>query len=183
MSENVSSLLDGELERSSAVHAFNALKRDGALREDWDAYCLIGDVLREEPLLSTDFTHNVMAALSSEPTVLAPVARAESEGWTRHLMSIAASVMGVAAVGWVALTMNGEQGAEGLKMAGQKAPAVALASAKSQAPIRIVADKSADETTDREYVFAHQAMAPSTAMPGVAMYVRTVSDNGVVAAR
>ncbi len=107
MKENVSALLDGALDEMASSRMLESLKRDGGLRRDWEKYCLIGDVLRDEEVLSSDFTMKVMQSLADEPTVLAPVHNDVGEAWVRHLMPIAASVMGVAAVGWVAMVLNG----------------------------------------------------------------------------
>ena len=115
-----------------------------------------------------------MASLDGEPTVLAPVRR-ERSAWAARLMPIAASVMGVAAVGWVALTLNGP-GPEVQRLASAKPAAVVAA------PVERVALAPA-EASEREYLFAHQAMAPAAGMPGVAHYVRTVSDTRVAGER
>ena len=175
MKERVSALLDGALDDEASSRLFESIKRDAGLRQDWESYCLIGDVLRDDSPLSVDFTSKVMAGLSDEVTVLAPVRR-DAGGWARQLMPIAASVMGVAAVGWVALTLNGP-GADAQRLASARPPAVV-----SVAPVERAAQVPA-ESSEREYLFAHQAMAPAAGMPGVAHYVRTVSDTRVAGER
>ena len=95
--------------------------------------------------------------------------------WGSHCASQAMAASWLAAVGWVAMTLNGGAGDGMPKVAAVKAPAVAVAAAAPAESVQRVSS-AAGETSDREYVFAHQAMAPSPAMPGVAMYVRTVSD-------
>ena len=174
MKEKVSALLDGALDDNASSRMLESLKRDGALRRNWENYCLIGDVLRDEDVLSSDFTSKVMLCLEDEPTVLAPVRRDVGNNWVRHLMPIAASVMGVAAVGWVAMTLN-VSGQDAIQVAAIKAPALVVA-AQESAGVRAAAVSTSVEPSEREYLFAHQAMAPSAAMPGVALYVRTVSD-------
>jgi sigma-E factor negative regulatory protein RseA len=79
MKERVSALLDGALDEEASSRLFESIKRDAGLRRDWESYCLIGDVLREDTL-STDFTSKVMASLSDEVTVLAPVRRRAPAG-------------------------------------------------------------------------------------------------------
>lgn len=174
MKERVSALLDGALDDDASARVFESIKRDAGLCEDWERYCLIGDVLRDESSLSAGFTDKVMASLDGEPTVLAPVRR-ERSAWAARLMPIAASVMGVAAVGWVALTLNGP-GPEVQRLASARPAAVVAA------PVERVALAPA-EASEREYLFAHQAMAPAAGMPGVAHYVRTVSDTRVAGER
>jgi sigma-E factor negative regulatory protein RseA len=186
MNEKVSALLDGALDDLAATRMLDTLKRDGALRQEWDSYCLIGDALRDEPQLSTDFTASLMARLEDEPVILAPVharerqaqpAVEEQTSWFRHLMPVAASVMGVAVVGWAAMTFNQQGRDAGQQMAARQAPLA------SQARNLTLASASAAETSEREYLFAHQAMAPSAAMPGAAQYVRTVADVRVAGQR
>ena len=174
MKEKVSALLDGALDEAASVRMLDSLKRDGGLRREWDHYSLIGDVLRDEPVMSADFTSRLMLRLDDEPTVLAPVRVEPRTGWIRHFMPIAASVMGVAAVGWVAMTLN-VSGQDAIQVAAIKAPALVVA-AQESAGVRAAAVSASAEPSEREYLFAHQAMAPSAAMPGVALYVRTVSD-------
>ena len=180
MKEKVSALLDGALDEHASSRMLESLKRDGGLRREWENYCLIGDVLRDEQVLSSDFTSKVMLCLEDEPTVLAPASREVGGGWIRHFLPIAASVMGVAAVGWVAMVLNGS-GPEGIQLARAKVPAAVVAGA-DESRIARVAVASA-EPSEREYLFAHQAMAPSAAMPGVALYVRTVSDSSAAGQR
>lgn len=173
MKEKVSALLDGALDEAASVRMLDSLKRDGGLRREWDHYSLIGDVLRDEPVMSADFTSRLMLRLDDEPTVLAPVRVEPRTGWIRHFMPIAASVMGVAAVGWVAMTLNAP-GTASAPLAALKKPVPAVAVADAATSARLAAASA--EPSEREYLIAHQAMAPSAAMPGVAMYVRSVSD-------
>lgn len=167
MNERVSALLDDMLDEEATGRVLDALKRDRGLRQQWDSYCLIGDVLRDEQALSPAFTHRVMLCLDDEPTVLAPVRR-ESSGVFQRLMPVAASVMGVAAVAWVALTLN-HSGPDALRVASVARPALTQVAAPAPSAV-------SGEMAEREYLFAHQAMAPSAAMPGVAQYVRSVAD-------
>jgi len=172
MKEKVSALLDGALDDDASSRILESLRRDGALRREWENYCLIGDLLREDEALPSDFTVNVMRCLDEEPTVLAPPVRSEAgRVLARRFMPIAASVMGVAAVAWVAVSLN-RTGQDSLSVAAARVPAVAMATPSSGA----AAVHGGSEPTEREYLFAHQTMAPSAAMPGVALYVRTVSD-------
>jgi sigma-E factor negative regulatory protein RseA len=180
MKEKVSALLDGALDEHASSRMLESLKRDGGLRREWENYCLIGDVLRDEPLLPSDFASKVMLCLEDEPTVLAPVRREVGGTWARHLMPLAASVMGVAAVGWVAMMLS-SSGSENTQVARAKVPAAVVASADESRIARVVSSPS--EPSEREYLFAHQAMAPSAAMPGVALYVRTVSDSSAAGQR
>lgn len=174
MKDKVSALLDGDLDEQATRVVFDGLRRDPDLRRDWEAYCLIGDVLRGDRDGSDDFVARVMANLDSEPTVLAP--RAAPESMTRQrmwqsLMPIAASVMGVAAVGLVAATLYKQDAAAPQMLAG--APAVKVVSAT--AAVRPVGQPAGDDAM-REYVFAHQGLSRGGPLLAGVQYVRTVSD-------
>ncbi|KAB2967596.1 sigma-E factor negative regulatory protein [Zoogloea sp.] len=181
MKEKVSALLDGALDETASERMLDTLKRDPALRREWERYSLIGDVMRDEPVLSADFTSRLMAELEQEPTVLAPVRTDNRNNWVRHLMPIAASVMGAAAVGWVAMMLNGGGAAPAPSVAVVKAPVPAVAAVDPAVSARLASASA--EPSEREYLIAHQAMAPSAAMPGVAYYVRSVSDTRMAGER
>lgn len=107
MKAEVSALMDDALEDSSQSSVLNALCRDGQMRQTWSEYHLIGDALRRSPRLSMDVAAQVMARLAEEPTVLAPqAAPRRRSGALRYALPLAASVMGVGAVAWVAQTLN-----------------------------------------------------------------------------
>ena len=72
-------------------------------------------------------------------------------------MPIAASVMGVAAVGWVAITLNSDGPAAERIAAAKVQQPVALVSAPADTAAR--ATGATAESSEREYLFAHQAMA------------------------
>lgn len=181
MKEKVSALLDGALDEMASARMLDTLRRDPALRRDWERYSLIGDVMRDEPVLSADFTSRLMAELEQEPTVLAPVRTESRNNWVRHLMPIAASVMGAAAVGWVAMMLNGGGATPAPSLAAVKAPVPAVAVVDPAVSARLASASA--EPSEREYLIAHQAMAPSAAMPGVAYYVRSVSDTRMAGER
>jgi sigma-E factor negative regulatory protein RseA len=174
MKDKVSALLDGDLDEQATRRVFDGLKRDPDLRQDWASYCLIGDVLRGDRDGSQDFVARVMANLDAEPTLLAP--RLAPEQTTRQrmwqsLMPIAASVMGVAAVGLVAATLYKQEAPAPQLAAG--APALRVVSAT--AAVRPVAQPGSEEVM-REYLFAHQGLSRGGPLPAGVQYVRTVSD-------
>lgn len=180
MKEKLSALLDGDLEEHSVRTTLEGLRRDGDLRKDWEAYCLIGDVLRGECHSAPDFVTRVMSSLEDEPVVLAP---ATMETGTRRsvwqsLLPIAASVMGVAAVGWVAGALYSGEKAATPVVSVQRIANTAIASAAKPVASAVPGGQvaAAAEDAHREYVFAHQAMTAGGPIPGAVQYVRTVSD-------
>ena len=177
MKDRLSALLDGDLDEQSAHPVFESMRREPSLRTDWEAYCLIGDVLRGDRDGNAGFVGRVMANLDEEPTLLAPPRYAAAEGgrlW-RSLMPLAASVMGVAAVGWVAHTLYSDQGQGAGSPVAVARSSVAVA---AHTTVRPVTPTPVAVDPTREYVFVHQAMSGGGPISGVIQHVRTVSDVG-----
>lgn len=110
MSIHISALIDGELDLHEMAQAIAALPKDGEGKANWHLYHVAGDAIREaideSSELDIDVSRNVMAALSLEPTILAPHAMSahrKSPRWQRPTLALAASMAGVALVAWVAL--------------------------------------------------------------------------------
>ncbi|MDR1064723.1 MAG: sigma-E factor negative regulatory protein [Azoarcus sp.] len=170
MREKLSAMLDGDVDEATARALFTRLKRDAAFRDEWDAYCLAGDVIRggAQPEMS-GFAARVMSRLEAEPTVLAP--RRKEGGIERRslrhcLLPVAASVMGVLAVGGVVVALSG----------GETAPAVQVAASPPPdgAGIAASAVHRAADGARRDYLVAHQTMAGGP-MPAAVQYIRTIS--------
>lgn len=75
--EQLSALVDGELDPAAAVRACAGWRDDAGCRATWHAYHLIGDVLRSDDLASdasrdAKFLLALRSRLSDEPVVLAP---------------------------------------------------------------------------------------------------------------
>jgi sigma-E factor negative regulatory protein RseA len=154
--ERISALMDGEVADEDFAGRIQQLKTEEG-GEDWHTYHLIGDVLRGEALLSAGFAQKVQAALASEPTILAPAAiRKPARTFQRYAMAAAASVAGVAVVGWLALVNR-----DGLPV---DVAATVPAGTMAQSGPEVL-----------EYLRAHQEVSPTAAMHGVASYIRTVA--------
>lgn len=166
MKTDISALLDDELDDSEASRVIDSLRHDKELQEAWNTYHLIGDALRHSPEYSPNIAHRVLAKLEEEPVVFVPAAR-KKPAPMRFAMPLAAAVMGMAAVGWVALSLNATEPTE-LELAVKKTrPA-------NEMDIQI-AEKSPSGGL-KEYLVAHQAHSPGGGIQGVASYVRTVSE-------
>jgi sigma-E factor negative regulatory protein RseA len=153
----LSELIDGELEAREARAVFDAVKRDAELRTRWQEYQLIGDILRGEKSLGSDVTARVMAGLDDEPVVLAP--QRQRQPWQRRALALAATLAGVAAVGWVALGPQSDS-----------TPVERTAQASAPAP------QAAQDAADmREYLVAHQTQSSSLQFRGGAENIRTVA--------
>lgn len=165
MRERLSAMIDDELEAAECDRCLARLGADPALRETWDLYHLIGDALRGDagPALAQSFAPR----LAAEPTVLAPrrVERTVPRP-TWYALSAAASVAAVALVGWMALPLL------------ERAPQVA---STAPAPVASTATPAEAQPVPmpqgvNDYLLAHQRFSPSSAMGGMAPYVRTVSE-------
>jgi len=167
MKSEVSALLDGELEVHEAKPAFAALRKVEDLRVTWDEYQLIGAALRGEEQLGTTLTARVMAGLEHEVTVLAPPRR-RPESWQRPLVALAASLAGVAVVGWVAFAPQLSPAP-----AGSGHLALATRGQRGVATVAAVAPVARNEM--QEYLVAHQAYVSGSQIVGGTQHVRTIA--------
>lgn len=180
MKDKLSALLDGELDEQAMSPVFDSIRRDRSLRSDWETYCLIGDVLRGAPAASPGLVARVMAGIEGEPTVLAPPASGSTSAQPgaarpaarRSLMPLAASILGVAAVGWVAHTLYGDPDGN---VRTASVPSGIQTVENVSVPVGTV-PTSPQVDRHREYLFAHQAMTSGGSLSGVIQHVRTVSD-------
>ena len=163
MKPDISALLDDELEPGAASRTIDALRREKELQEAWNVYHLIGDALRRSPGYSHDLSAKVVARLAEEPVLFVPTALPKRTP-LRFALPLAAAVMGMAAVGWVALSLNAPQPHE---LAARQRP--------SSQPVVHPAEQSPSGAL-KEYLVAHQAHSPSGGIQGVAPYVRSVSE-------
>lgn len=164
MKADISALLDDELAPDQASRAIDALRRDSELQNAWNVYHLIGDTLRDSPGHSPDLAARVMARLAEEPVLFVPSVQPKRSP-LRLALPMAAAVMGMAVVGWVALSLNTPVPVE---VAAKASPAEMQA-----APVAAQAPPSG---ALKEYLVAHQAHSPSGRIQGMAPYVRSVSE-------
>ena len=185
--ENISALMDGELDGDEAAREIAHLKQNATRRGAGGAYHVIGEAMRGEHAgasPSPAFSQRLSERLALEPTVLAPRMRSPKTTLQTYALSAAASVAAVAAVGWVAMNMLGPDTAPGTLA---KAPAAKQQVAAPVVAIQPPAVPSAAPGGEalaaapehmHEYLLAHQGISPSTAIQGVTPYIRTVSSIG-----
>ena len=165
--DNISALMDGELDERQTALELGRLRQSTELRQAWNTFHIIGDVLRGERALSTDIVGNFSRKLADEPTVLAP--QRQPRRVTTYVLSAAASLAAVGFVGWVALTPQSPTES----VASHQVPVVAPVPV---APVVVTPVVSMpDEGRRSEYLLAHQGFSPSTAIQGVVPYIRSVS--------
>lgn len=162
MKSEVSALMDGELDEKTAAELLARLKQEEELLASWNTFHAISDALHETYLHSPGFQEKFHERLAKEPTILAPSPRRNAKALT-YLLSAAASIAAVGFVFWS--TQFGDSGLT---------PVARQEAVVKSAPLLVPVN---------DYLIAHQEFSPSTAMQGVAPYVRTVSLNEADPAR
>lgn len=169
MKERLSELIDGEVSAEDIGEQLRRLKSDGQLRGCWDIYHLIGDALRGH--VCPEIAPRVVARLREEPTVLAPTRQAGSRPpLARYAISAAAGIAAVALVVWTAAP---------LWRVDQRIAAAPTETVSPSASVAADATQPAVPVTSAEvenYLLAHQPYSHTSAMQGIAPYVRTVGD-------
>lgn len=188
MTKELSALFDGELEAHEAPALWAAIRSDRTLRHRWSEYQLIRDAVRREGALGTDFAERVMEGIAAEPTVLAPRPASRRSVRPSVPMALAASVTGVAVVGWLAFaTMTGQPDATvtvarisvptaPAPIPARRIPAAVPASAQTLATLPAKEPQAAPDY--RHYLLAHQANATGLYLPGGTQHIRTVASLG-----
>lgn len=182
MSEKISALIDGELEKEQGGQSIRSLLSNKADINKSRQYQLIGDAMRGDNALNVDLTDAIMAQIELEPTILSPSAvkpivtpsegeRVEAENVT-HLnqrlpkrWSIAASVAAVMAV---SMFMLNQQGSTPNEIQGL---AIAIDSPNAVKTVPVVAAVNNTTSIPATYLRAHRASAPSVA----SHYIQTVN--------
>jgi sigma-E factor negative regulatory protein RseA len=107
MTQEISSLMDGELVADEATRAIAGCCASEKSKVDWHLYHVIGDAMRGHAPKTLAMPAEVIEALKTQPTVLAP--RRSPATFTRVALAAAASVATVGVVGWI----GSQQGATG----------------------------------------------------------------------
>ena len=147
MTQNLSSLMDGELEAREADRIIRDCCTDAELKLKWQAYHLIGEALRGERPHPGASTRRIMEAIGREPTVLAPRRRLPVNP-ARIAFAAAASVATVAVVGWMGLQAQGPAAG----------PAVARSAAPATQVPPMVASSVVPLNQVNDYVVVHRQM-------------------------
>jgi sigma-E factor negative regulatory protein RseA len=161
MNENISRLMDGELDAGEFERCCAELRSEDAMRT-WMCYHVIGDQLRGAPATSGRFAVRFKAALAAEPTVLAPPpVRRRAEPAT-FAWAVAATLAAVTVVGWTAFSMV-------------DGPPTGLAKAREATTVRVGAIRPPAGDVTSEYLLAHQEFSPAMAIQGGAPYLRAAT--------
>jgi sigma-E factor negative regulatory protein RseA len=161
MNENISRLMDGEVDDAEFERCCAELRSDDAMRT-WVCYHVIGDHLRGAQGYSRGFATRFSAALDAEPTVLAPSARLHRPAQpATFAWAVAATLAAVTVVGWTAFSMI-------------DVPPDAVAKAREAATVR-AAQVIPPAAVPADYLVAHQEYSPATVIQGGGPYLRAVA--------
>ncbi len=180
MTQNISSLMDGELEGAEAERAIRACCASEEYKRTWGLYHAIGDAMRGQAPRSLALPARAFEdTLKAQPTVLAPRTPLQTRV-ARVAMAAAASVATVGVVGWI-----GSQGGDLLVARSDPAalPAPAVAANAVQPPVEAAAVRPVAVTAPvvpaldvEDYLVAHRQMP----FPGL---YRPVANRTTAAAR
>lgn len=175
--QSISVLMDGELDALEAEREIARIKEDPERRDCWERFHLVGDALRGEKWRAPSLTEAFALRLAAERTVLAPRRKFGLSGrpsrLTTYALSAAASLSAAALVAWVAISPNVPLGiqADATRAGVTQNQASVTALQPASLPLASVAS----EGRMNEYLLAHQGFSPSTALQGLAPYIRSVS--------
>lgn len=196
--DDLSALMDGELEASALGRACGQWRESPEARAQWHAYHLIGDVLRSEDL-SADAAHDAAflasfrQRLAQEPVVLAPTplvavpAQAAAAAPRRSWAAPAAVAAGFVAVAGVLLV---SQMSGGLSLRGSPADANLAAASAVQPAIVVSATEPGDppavvlngqlirDARLDEYLSAHKKFGGSSVPGGPSGFLRNAAADG-----
>lgn len=186
--EEISALIDGELDPEGVARACASWRSDALSRRSWHTYHLIGDVLRSDDLAAQPsrdaaFLSRLRERLAAEPVVLAPPAALAPSTMAgrrvmRHWRAGAAVAAGFVAVAGVLVVMRSPvpQPAAEMARAPAVAPVVAVAADGGVEQAAFVTDGRVmrDALLDR-YLAAHKQFAGTSALGVPSAFLRSAT--------
>ncbi len=152
MRDNISSLMDGELDKQRCAGLIEQIGHDEEARQTWAIYHLIGDTLRGDGHYRSGLQERINAKLTEEATVLAPKPSKRFKPM-RIAMAIAASVLTFSVVVWLA----GQEADTPVRTAQSNPPALVTAGSIEPASAGVY------PANLNEYLLAHEEFSPYTA--------------------
>jgi sigma-E factor negative regulatory protein RseA len=175
MKQDISSLMDGELDAHAADRTIRACGASDDHKDTWNEYHLIGEVMRGQLPRSAERHARVIEAIHGEPTVLAPRPRVLETTFGRVALAAAASVATIGMVSWIG-TQGGAPGVTAPVVA-KGTPAAAIKPVSATGTATAPGTKAAQPSIDvQDYLTAHRQI------PSPEAY-RAVSNRGAAAAR
>jgi sigma-E factor negative regulatory protein RseA len=195
--EQLSALADGELDTAAWAASCAAWKSSSRLRADWEAWHLIGDVLRSDDLASDPrrdarLLESIRSRLQDEPVVLAPNQGAAPAAPTRLRGGRWAAGAAVAAgfvfvAGTFAILRPGDSlapaslaRADATALTAVPAAAPSAATSAANFPAVVVADQQVirDAQLDR-YLEAHKQFSGTSALGVPSAFLRSATVDSV----
>jgi sigma-E factor negative regulatory protein RseA len=159
MNENISRLMDGEIDATEMNAVCTTLRNDTAMAT-WNCYHVIGDALRGESPVTRNIAWTISRRLADEPAIIARRAASPS-GPAAWAWAAAASLAAMTVVGWTAYSM-----VDAAPAGFAKAREAGTMSAAQMRPVTVL---------PADYLLAHQEYAPTNALQGVGPYLRDVA--------
>jgi sigma-E factor negative regulatory protein RseA len=159
MNENISRLMDGEIDATELNAVCTTLRNDTAMAT-WNCYHVIGDALRGESPVTRNIASTISRRLADEPAIIARRAASPS-GPAAWAWAAAASLAAMTVVGWTAYSM-----VDAAPAGFAKAREAGTMSAAQMRPVTVL---------PADYLLAHQEYAPANALQGVGPYLRDVA--------
>ena len=172
--ERISVLVDGEMDRSEAAAAIAALCADPALRRHWHELHRVGDAVRSNEVAACDaepFCARVAAAISAEPTVLAP-RPPQASGLRRYWVPGVAVAASAAAVAFIAVPLM--RAPETVSLAKNSPPAMVDVAAQKSLPT--IANARGLGPSFTPYLAAHRELIGNSVVPRATVYLRSAED-------
>ena len=191
MDENISALMDGELNPQDASIMISQLGNTDGLRDQWAAYHLIGDAMKKTELAPFDITRRVNARLAVEPPLRAVPSSAFGQRAARKhrrpvAFAAAASVAAMVVGGWMSLQVSQSSDPRQQNLADNRpaiapagtpaAPSAASVAAAPSIPANMAVQVSVPAQID-SYLMAHRQFSPSTAVHGATPYLLISTDS------
>lgn len=197
--DDLSSLMDGELEASAVGRACGRWRDDAEARVSWHAYQLIGDVLRSDDLAShgahdAAFLAAFRQRMAREPVVLAPsvpsaepAAVPQRRTWATPVAMAAGfvAVAGVLVVAQVSggLSLRGASSDASLAQVSTAAPALVLAGGSASGvrgdpPAVVLNGQLIRDVRLDEYLAAHKKFGGSSVPGGPSGFLRNAAADG-----
>ena len=141
--EQLSALVDGELDPRQRALLFRRLERDHALQDRWSRYFLMGEAIRRDlgGDLTVDLAQRVHETIQNEPPLTPEVqGRPVAKAWPRSATGLAVAAS-VAAIALAVFKLTGEPGVSDVPVAnldpisGQSNPTVVFEQVAVQSPV------------------------------------------------
>lgn len=178
--EELSCLIDGELDAARGRRCLDAVCGDEAARSDWALWHAVGDALRSSEVAALHaprFGQRLAEALAAEPAIVAPWPRPLSRRTVRRVVLPGAAAVAAAVVlAVVALPMIQGTGAPDApagttEIARASAPPAVRPDTRAPLPV-VVVDRSPQLDA---YLQAHREMGGGMGLPRTTHYLRHAS--------